>query len=95
MGNKTANPYLGRDRVPFPIARIGTINPYLGRDPNPFPINHIGSINPGHQTACTQEEEPIRQEVKTEAVVVIAARARRRRRQAQRLQANGNQVAEA
>ena len=95
MSNNTANPYLGKDRAPFPTGRIGAINPYLGRDPNPFPINRIGSTNPKHQTARTQEEEPIRQEVKTEAIVVIAARARRRRRQTRRLQANGNQAAEA
>ncbi len=92
MKNIKANPYLGRDRAPFPVARVGSINPYLGRDPNPFPINRIGSINPNHQPIMTQGEST-GQSTKAEATIVMAARARRRRRQNQRLQANGKQMA--
>lgn len=79
MSNIKANPYLGRDRAPFPVGRIGAINPYLGRDPNPFPINCVGSINPQHQP-CSVQGESIRQIAKAEATVVTAARARRKRR---------------
>jgi hypothetical protein len=93
MNSIKANPYLGRDRAPFPVARIGSINPYLGRDPSPFPINRLGSINPKHQPAMAQGEQTGRG-VKAEPTIVMAARARRRRRQAQRLQEYDNQMAE-